>query len=162
MPSISRRKFLLVAATGTVASALMPVGVFASQTGAASFSGILVDVSRMWERGFGIQSDWVEQDLILALRQQFSGRLTRSAPRLLVEISSISLGTFTGNGDKTSDFMEGRAIVLDKGNSILAEYPILMNLPSSSSGAWYLPDVDRRRVRALSIAFAGWVERKTG
>lgn len=160
MPLMSRRTFLLATGTGAVAGLLKPA--LANTTGAMNFSGILVDVSQMRERGFGIQADWVQQDLVLALKQQFAGRLTRNAPRLLVQVSSVSLGTFTGNSDKTSDFMDGRATILDKANSVLAYYPMLLNLPSSSGGAWYLPDVDRGRVRALSVAFARWVERKTG
>lgn len=159
--SLSRRTFLFATGAGAFSAIAGASRAMAERPGTAYFSGILVDVSPLRRQGYGIQSDWVEQDLILALKDQFLGRLIRNAPRLLVQVTSVSLGTFAGAREKTSDFMEGTALVLDKGDAVLAEYPILLALPTSSGGAWYLPDVDRNRVRSLSRAFAGWVERKT-
>lgn len=159
--SLSRRTLLLATGAGILSAVAGTFPAMAQSPGTAYFSGILVDVSALRQRGYGIQSDWVEQDLVLALKRQFSGRLIRNAPRLLVQVTSVSLGTFAGAREKSSDFMEGTALILDKSDAVLAEYPIFLALPTSSGGAWYLPDVDRNRVRSLSIAFAGWVQRKT-
>jgi hypothetical protein len=45
---------------------------------------------------------------------------------------------------------------------MLSETPVLTTLPPSYSGAWYDPNIDRRRVSSLSYQFAYWLRREMG
>lgn len=157
MSSLSRRSFLLLAGLGAVS--LSPAGVLAASGRNTGFSAVVVDVSAMRDRGDGIRAEWVEQDLIHALRKRFRPYLRRNAPRLLIEIDSLSFGDFAGGAEHSSDFLKGEALIVEKNGKVSNRYPILLAQSPSSTAVWYSPDVDRRRITTLCNTFAAWVER---
>jgi hypothetical protein len=40
------------------------------------------------------------------------------------------------------------------------KFPLMVTQDSGAGGAWYLPDNQQRRLRALADQFAGWVARR--
>ena len=54
------------------------------------------------------------------------------------------------------------ATLYDRSGRELASYPILSTELSGGAGAWYLPDVDQRRLRALARNNAYWIKRYVG
>jgi hypothetical protein len=106
----------------------------------------------------------VRQILLAKLQQTFADRLRpgdRRLPVLVVHIQSIYLTTYVDTYDPHAnvDWMEGSAALIGPGHQITGQYPLLVNLPAAYSGAWYLPDIDTRRIDSLCYAFAQWLRR---
>ena len=85
---------------------------------------------------------------------------------LLVRVTSLYLppwagGRRGGNGGDGPDSMEGVATVT-AGGRVLSRTPLLATLDPSYSGAWFDPDIDRRRVSSISYQFAYWLRREMG
>jgi hypothetical protein len=106
----------------------------------------------------------VRQILLAKLQQTFADRLRPGDPRLpalVVHIQSIYLTTYVDTYDPHAnvDWMEGSAALIGPGHQLTGQYPLLVNLPAAYSGAWYLPDIDARRIDSLCHAFADWLRR---
>ncbi len=158
MTMISRRRF--VVSTGIAAMALMAAPAFAAKAVLANrFSTIQVDASALENGKYGVHADWVRADLSLALAKAFPGRAGRNAPRLIVVIDSMSLGDYADPTDPGTDYLYGDAKIVAPDRTVLETIPIKLALTPQSAGRWDMPDIDRRRVRALCEAFAGWVTR---
>lgn len=158
MIDYSRRNVLALAGLGAITLAASPVLAASAGTG-SSFSMIQVDTSSLKSDNYGAQAQWVQKDLSRALAKQFPNRGGRSAPRLIVQIDSLSLGDYADGNDPGTDYLYGQALVVANDKDILASYPIKLSLPPSEAGPWYLANIDRLRVTSLCNAFAGWVAR---
>ena len=140
----------------------LPPGIASTLT----ISSIRVDTSALRAKGLGPWADLIQQAAGAQLRREFAGRMGRDGDVLNVVIQGVALpayvggggGKFDDGGDATNDYLEGDAFVLSPRGQVLAKYHILLALPSSTAGAWYLPNIDELRVVALSQNFARWVK----
>jgi hypothetical protein len=80
---------------------------------------------------------------------------------LAVHIQSIYLTSYvdTRQPQANVDWMEGSAALIGPGHQLTGPYPLLVNVPAAYSGAWYLPDIDTRRIDYLCYVFAQWLRR---
>ncbi|WP_019905204.1 hypothetical protein [Methylobacterium sp. 77] len=145
-----------------------PVGAEGlSSFGASRLSEIRVDVGPLLAQGGGAPAEALRGDLLGALKSEFAERLGGAGPVLVVRITSLSLRPYTGSeggrsgfgGGSQSDYLEGEALIVGRRGEVLARHPQLSALPSSSGGAWYDPDSERRRVAAIAQHYAGWLRR---
>ena len=162
---LTRRAAL--AALGGALAALPALGrPAAAQTG-ATFRAINIDTTQL----VGRDAVLVRRNLARDLPAAFAGRITgaRGAPTLLVRITSLSLGSYTGSasgggsGGSTvdTDYMEGEALIVPAGGKTpTARVPMLAAVPSASAGAWYLPDNEERRIAYISSFFASWLTKR--
>lgn len=170
MVQVGRRSLVL----GGLAALLAGSAAEAQEAG-GRLSRITVDVSVLEERGLGPIARLLATALRNDLQAQFAGRLGNSgAPALVVRLTTLLMPSFTGadalgggggmfgggSGGVPHDYLEGEALIVGSGGGILARYPLLTNLPSSYSGPWYDPQIDRKRLLSLSAAFASWVRRR--
>lgn len=132
----------------------------------AGFRSVAVDVRPLLGQGLGSYAEEVRAVLEGELRQALAGRTGRGDRRLVVRIDGISLRSYVGGGSARlggsglqNDYLEGEALVLGRRGEVLARRPQLSAVPSSSGGAWYLPDGESRRLRALAAHFAAWLGR---
>jgi hypothetical protein len=161
---LSRRKALMILSSMlglgltkpaySVGSAL-PVGAF----GELRLSAIRVEVSPDLHK--------VAPLMLAHLRYVFADRLSpgnRHVAILIVRIDSIFFTRYVDSTEPQSnvDWMKGSGLVVGSGNRQIAEFPLLINLPAAYSGAWYLPDIDTRRMDSLCQAFAQWLRRAIG
>ena len=63
------------------------------------------------------------------------------------------------DGGSSNDTLESTATLYDSKGRQLASYPIRSTETSGGAGAWYLPDVDQRRLKALARNNAWWIKR---
>lgn len=170
MSSITRRTIVLGAAAAVATS-----GALAQSPPASRLSRVTVDVSALEAKGLGPFARLLAAATRDALQAQFADRLgTPGAPALVVRLTSLLMPSFTGSdaivggggrfgsGGASHDYLEGEALIVDARGGVLDRYPLLTNLPSSYAGAWYDPQIDRKRLVALSAAFASWVRRRFG
>ncbi|MFD1303339.1 hypothetical protein [Methylobacterium marchantiae] len=139
-----------------------------SSFGAARLSGIRVDVGPLLAQGGGVPAEALRGDLLSALNNAFADKLGGAGPVLVIRIKSLSLRPYTGSegggrsgfgGGSPSDYLDGEALLVGRRGEVLARHPQLSALPSSSGGAWYDPDSERRRVAAIAQHYAGWLRR---
>jgi hypothetical protein len=130
-------------------------------------SSIRVDVSQLRAKGLGPWSDLIQQATADQLRREFAGRMGSGGAVVSVVMQGVTLESYVGGGgsdfpgdaENTNDYLEGDAFVLSRRGEVLAKYHILLALPASTAGAWYLPNIDERRIVSLSQNFARWVKR---
>jgi hypothetical protein len=153
-----RHVWHLAVSLAVLASSLSPGERVLAQ--GQSFSRIVVDTRPLEARGAGAAAAILRQELQAALNREFAGRLGRGGPVLIVRLQTVSLGPFAGPGGSgergfsSSDYLEGDV------SAGSARFPMFVTQDSSAGGAWFLPDNDARRLRALADQFAGWVRRK--
>ena len=152
---------------GLLASALAAPAL-AQDSRQGTFSAILVDVGPLRAKGLGAYAEAVRAALQAELVRVYADRLggPRISPRLIVRIDAISLRSYVGGeggrwfgGGIQNDYLEGEALVVGSRGEVLARHPQLSALPSSSGGAWYSPDSEKRRLAALAQHYAGWLKR---
>jgi hypothetical protein len=135
--------------------------------GAERLSDIRVDVQRLIAQGGGAQAADLRDALLAALRTEFADRLGGGGPVLVVRITGLTMNPYVGGeggrgrlgGGSQSDYLDGEALLVGRRGEILARHPQLSALPSSSGGAWYDADSERRRVTAIAGHYAGWLRR---
>lgn len=138
------------------------------QAAPAAYGSVAVDVAPLRALGLGAYADQVRAALQAELQRHFADRLARGGPRLVVRVDAISLRSYAGSGSRwggsglQNDYLEGEALVLGPRGEVLRRHPQLSALPSSSGGAWYLPDGEERRLAALAGHFAGWLRQALG
>jgi hypothetical protein len=135
------------------------------------FHDVVVDASRLARLGNEAGAAAVTRDLTHQLHQVFADLMVphgTGGATLVAKISSLYLADYTGsrayngrNGGGGNDNLDGVGIV-SSGGQVLAEVPILSVLTPSYSGAWYLPDIDQRRVVSICHHFAWWLRREMG
>lgn len=133
--------------------------------GAERLSGIRVDVQPLLAQGGGAPALDLREDLLAALRTEFGDRLGSGGPTLVVRIKGLSINPYTGSGGRgrfggtSSDYLDGEALLVGRRGEVLARHPQLSATPSSSGGAWYDAESERRRITALAQHYAGWLRR---
>lgn len=134
------------------------------------FGVITVDTSPLARKGLSAAATAaIHEQLALALAQVFADRMApRQSPATLVaRIDSFSLASYAGDdvgafgGPTDTDYLEGAGLVVS-GGRVLSTTPILSALAASYSGAWYLPDIDARRIASITHHFAYWLRREMG
>lgn len=171
--AMSRRAFVMAAAAsgtallgGCVSSGELRLSP--EDAAALRLRSVTVDVSRLVALGLSPWARLVKATVEPELGRLFAARLVpgdRRADRLVVRVDAVTLASWAGgstggrwlSGGGDTDYMEGDAIVVGPNGEERARRRILLALPSGFSGAWYLPDIDTRRVIGLSRVFAQWV-----
>ncbi|WP_244748574.1 hypothetical protein [Methylobacterium indicum] len=141
---------------------------------ATRFSAIQVDVRPLLATGLGIYAEGVRAELQAALAQAFAGRVGGPGPTLVVRVTGLSLNPYAGSetrsggrggggGNATNtDYLEGEALVVDRGGTVLLRHPQLSATNASSGGAWYDPASERRRVAYIAGHYAAWLKKGLG
>lgn len=162
--ALTRRGFLGAAAVA-LGLATGPVLAQAPQR----FGRIVIDVGPLIAKGLGGYAEHIRRLLTAAFAKEFAGLVGGRGPTLIVQINSIQMSSYTGgggpyrfdSGGAGSDYMDG-ALITRSGNTVLSSIPMLAALTATSGGAWYLPDNEERRLRALCDFYASWSRRKLG
>jgi hypothetical protein len=132
-------------------------------------SAIQVDVRPLTEQGWGPNAALVRSLLQDELGRAFADRRGSGGATLLVRVSGVSLPAFVGgsgggsfipSGGGTTDFMDSEASLIGAGGELLARQQILSAIPSASSGAWFQPGIDQRRLASLARHNAAWTRRQ--
>ncbi|MGX1785849.1 hypothetical protein ACWIGM_03880 [Bosea sp. NPDC055332] len=97
---------------------------------------------------------------LTGLRRAGSGR----GATLQVTVTGLYLTSYAGGAAATlgNDTLESEAVLIGADGRELARYPVMSIMAPSFSGAWYLPDVDQRRIEALVANNAQWIRRYLG
>ena len=84
---------------------------------------------------------------------------------LLVRVRSLYLVAWAGGRSGSTgdgpDNIDGVGIVTS-GGRVVSETPVYTTLDPSYSGAWYLPDIEQRRVASICYQLAYWLHREMG
>ena len=160
------RRHLLASLLAGGATATLASTAFA-QTPA--IGAIRVDVSNLARQGWGENVAWIKAGLERELQAALEPALQRGGPAILtVTINSISMPSYAGggggggrfgDGGSSNDNLDSVATLTDRRGGVIATYPILSTQSSGYAGAWYLPDIDRRRIESLLQNNAGWIRR---
>ena len=127
-----------------------------------------VDVSPLVARGGGASAGLIAQLLPAKLGAAFADRLAtgdKRLPALVARIDTLFLSSFGETRSPgidtlgTMDSMEGAGLVV-LGRQTIATTPLRVTLPASYSGAYYLPDIDSKRIDSLCFSFASWLGRE--
>jgi hypothetical protein len=88
----------------------------------------------------------------------------RGGATLLVSVTGPYLTSYAGGQAVTlgNDTLESEARLIGVDGREIARYPIMSIMAPSFSGAWYLPDIDQRRIDALVANNAQWIRRAVG
>jgi len=83
---------------------------------------------------------------------------------LQVTVTGLYLTSYAGGAAATlgNDTLESEAVLIGSDGREIARYPILAIMAPSFGGAWYRPDVNKRRVEALVGSNAQWIRRAVG
>ena len=132
------------------------------------FGTVAADTSRIARLGNPVGADLLARDLQRQLRIVFADRMGAAGrgAALLVRVDSLYLGAYTGGRSGGAqgvglDNIDGVGLVTT-GGRVLSQTPIYTTLDPSYSGAWYLPDIDRRRIDSISYQLAYWLRREMG
>lgn len=132
------------------------------------FGAVAVDTSRIARLGNAVGADLLARDLERQLRVVFADRMAGGGrgAALLARVNSLYLSLYTGGRSGSGqglgpDNIEGVGLVTS-GGRVLSQTPLYTTLDPSYSGAWYLPDIDRRRIDSISYQFAYWLRREMG
>ena len=142
----------------------MAGSVFAATTASATappIGAIRVDVGPLLAQGWGVRAGAIKASLERALASlRNSGR---GGATLEVVVTGIHMTSYAGGatGSIGNDAFESEARLIGPGG-VVARYPVRAILSPSAGGAWYLPDIDQRRIDALVEANAQWIRRYIG
>lgn len=140
----------------------------AAPAGGLRISRVAVDTAALRSPFDGSDAALLARDLAGDLRHVFADLMVGSGDRgvtLLARVHSLYLppwaGDRRGNAGDGPDNIEGVGIVAS-GGRVLSETPLYTTLNPSYSGAWYLPDINERRIASISYQFAYWLRREMG
>lgn len=166
MPLLSRRHFLTGLASlglaGCTTTGLGPGSPFP-----AAFSSFAVDVSILRAKGLGPFADIVAAAALDQLRASFADRTDRNGPRLVVQLTGLTLTPFPdgggdgpwwrGGGGGGTDSLEGVALAVGRGGEILARHPQLAVLDVRTS---ILTPNEPGRAAAVARHYVRWLRRE--
>lgn len=167
---MTTRRYFLASSLGATALALLP-GAIPAAAQSLPIGSIKVAFSPTVTHAWGENVALVRSELERTLAELLGPSLQRGAgTRLVVNVNSIWLASYAGgggggkpsDGGAANDYLESIATLYDRSGRELANYPILSTELSGGAGAWYLPDVDQRRLRALARNNAYWIKRYVG
>lgn len=162
--NLTRRGFFVsLAALGVAGCQTMP------RPGAdPSFriSRFVVDATPLRELGGGYNADFLQKAVSEEAARQFAPFM--GGPRgneLVLQIGALQMPAQPDErfeigmgGGNSNDYLDGVVIVTKGGVS--SRYKFLTVSPSSSGGAWYLPDNVWRRETVLARQYVDWVRRE--
>jgi hypothetical protein len=104
----------------------------------------------------------IRPQLQASLKRELAGRVGRGGATLTVRIETVFLASYAGDGgdgrrgggSTGSDWLDGVVIAGEQ------RLPMFVTQHPSVGGAWYLPQSEVNRLRALAVQYAGWVARK--
>lgn len=170
----SRRSLLRLAIGAGVASlaaACVGAGTVPLRSDVAAslrIAAVRVDVGPLEAQGWGPNAALVRALLQDELGRAFADRRGAGGATLVVRVNGVSLpafvggsggGSFVPSGGGTTDFMDSEASLVAAGE-LLARQQILSAIPSASSGAWFQPGIDQRRLASLARHNAAWTRRQ--
>ena len=167
---MTTRRFFLTSSLGVAALALMPAAHSVSAQ-ALPIGSIKVEFSPTVAQAWGANIALVSSELQRQLAELLGPSLQHGAgTRLVVNVRSIWLAAYAGgggggkpaDGGASNDYLESTVTLYDRSGRELASYPIMSTELSGGAGAWYRPDVDQRRLRALARNNAYWIKRYFG
>jgi len=161
----TRRHFLACALGATALAPFTATPVLAQATPIGSIQ--VVFTPKVMEAWTPTHMALVKTELESTLAELLGPSLRRGAgTRLVIAVSSIWFTDFAAGGGKPrdggggNDYLESTATLYDRGGRELASWPIRSTEPIA--GAWYLPDIDQRRLKALARNNAYWIKRYVG
>lgn len=161
---MTNRRMLILSAF----AAMLAAGPASAQS--RTIGAIRVDASAIAAQGWGERSTQIRRALERQLATTLAPMIVRGGPTLEATVKGVWLASFaggsgggkpTGGGGSLDSFDAEYRLVGPRGE-VLATWPILSNIGSDSGGAWYLPDIDQRRVAALIENNALWIRRYLG
>lgn len=159
---MTTRRAFLAASLAAPALALPPYAAMAQGT---AIGGIRVDVSRLF-RDWGAHADAIRIAMERQLAAAFGPVLRRGGPLLFVRVRAVNLSSYAaagggkGGGNAGNfDTFDSETLLLGAGDRVIATYPILTTIDAGSAGAWYLPDIDQRRLAQLVSNNVAWIKR---
>lgn len=162
----TRRSFL--ASSLGVTALVLTAGASSASAQFLPIGSVRVEFAPTVTHGWGENVVIVRSELERTLAELLGPSLQRGAgTRLLVNVRSIWLAAYAGgggggkpsDGGASNDYLESTVTLYDRSGRELASWPILSSELSGGAGAWYLPDVDQRRLRALARNNAYWIKR---
>lgn len=166
----TRRQFLALSLAGT-ALALLPAGFSPSYAQAAPIGSVRVEFARTVTDAWGDNVRLVSAELQKTLADILGPEFHPGAGnRLVVTVRSIWLASYAGgggggkpsDGGAANDYLESTVTLYDRAGRQLGSWPIMSTELSGGAGAWYLQDVDQRRLKALARNNAWWIKRYVG
>ncbi|MDX7951959.1 hypothetical protein P7D22_12340 [Lichenihabitans sp. Uapishka_5] len=156
------RRRILVGLGAALAAGVVPA--VAQQS--ARFAAIRVDAEPLAQRGGSSAATLIAQLMPGKMQDVFGDLLAphdRGLPVLVARIDTIYMPGYADSRQGPlyglqQDTLSGAGLVVS-GRVVQAETPLHVNLPSSYSGAYYLPDIDQRRIESLCTQFAYWLRR---
>ncbi|MGX5734670.1 hypothetical protein [Bosea thiooxidans] len=159
---MTTRRHVLTFALGAAALAAAPV-----RAQSVPIGSIQVVFAPTVLHSWGANTVLVKAELERTLAELLGPLLQRGAgTRLVINVTSLWLASYAGgggggkpsDGGASNDYLESMATLYDRSGRELANWPIL-STEGSGAAAWYLPDVDQRRLKALARNNAYWVKR---
>ncbi|PTM42059.1 hypothetical protein [Bosea sp. 124] len=166
----TRRNLLSLGLTGA-ALVLSPQWIASAEAQSRTIGAIRVDTSRIARQGWGENADRIRVGMERQLAATLGPMYRRGAGTTLqVTVKGVWLSSFAGGsgggkptgGGGSNDNFDSEIAVFGPRGEVLQTFPVLSVLDSGSGGAWYLPDVDQRRVAALIENNALWIKRYLG
>ena len=162
----TRRNLLALALSG--AACALPLATSPARAQALTVGAIKINAAPLVEQGWGGYVGLAKTELQQALIETLGPAYRPgSGTTLVVALRNMWLASYAGgggggkpsDGGASNDYLESIATVVDRKGRELAHYSILSTELSSSGGAWYRPDIDQLRVRALARNNALWIAR---
>lgn len=146
--------------TGFVAALLAGCQTTAQTASPVAIGAIRVDAGPLAAKG---QSATAARIKPVLERELVSLRSARGAT-LQVTVTGLYLTSYAGGQAATlgNDTLESEAVLLGPDGREIARYPIMSIMAPSFSGAWYLPDINERRIDALVANNAQWIRHYLG
>ncbi|WP_038359066.1 hypothetical protein [Bosea sp. UNC402CLCol] len=163
----TRRHFLALSLAGA-SLALLPSDLSPALAQAAPIGSIRVEFARTVTDAWGDNVRLVSAELQRTLAQILGPEFRQGAGnRLVVTVRSLWLASYAGgggggkpaDGGASNDYLESTVTLYDSHGRALNSWPIMSTELSGGAGAWYLPDVDQRRLKALARNNAYWIKR---
>ena len=149
-----------IALTGLVAASLAGCQTTAQTAPPVAIGAIRVDTAPLAAKGAGAAAALVKP----MLERELAGLRSARGVTLQVTVTGLYLTSYAGGQAATlgNDTLESEAVLLGPDGREIARYPIMSIMAPSFSGAWYLPDIDQRRIDALVANNARWIRRAVG
>lgn len=128
-------------------------------------SRYIIDAQPLRDLGGGYNADYLEKVVTAEAAKQFAPFM--GGPKdneLTLQIGALQMQSQAGElfgsgfGGWSNDYLDG--VVIVKQGATVNRYKFLTVSPSSSGGAWYLPDNIWRRETALGQLYVEWVARE--
>jgi hypothetical protein len=139
----------------------------------ARFRAVTVDTSPFAAKGVSGYAAHVADVLRRAVEATFAGRIEagdRGAPALVIEVSSLRLAPYSGGAtagvfgtaSDRMDEMEGALVLSSAAGKTIDRRRHYASTDAASTGFWYRPDFEEKRLEALALAYARWALREYG